>query len=145
MSIYIFTPQFSGEMTLKHLIATVFICFFQLFIFSAKAQSSVTVNKKEAAVTNSGGRGATVNKTGASATGNKGGAATINNTGTSIKNGNGAGVSADKQGAAAKSSNGNGASVGKKGVEVKGGSGGMTIDKRNLQIKSKSVNIKLGK
>ena len=70
---------------------------------------------------------------------------TVNKQGTSIKNHNGGGVSADKHGAAAKSSSGHGVGVDKHGVDVKGNKGGMEIHKKHFAIKSKNVNVHLGK
>jgi hypothetical protein len=71
--------------------------------------------------------------------------ATVNKQGASIKNHNGGGVSADKHGAAAKGSSGHGVGVDKHGLDVKGSKGGMGIHKKHFEIKSKHVNVHLGK
>lgn len=105
----------------------------------------VTVNNNGAGVKSSTGSGASVKKGEAKVTSANGGGSTINKSGASATNKNGAGVSAQKGQVQAKSSNGNGATVNNKGVNVKGSKGGMVIDKKKLEIKSKNVNIKLGK
>ena len=87
---------------------------------------------------------AVVNKQGASVNSSKGGGATANKQGTEIKNSRGAGVEAKKGEVSAKNSAGKGAEVNNKGVNVSGSKGGMTIDKKKLEIKSKKVNIKIG-
>lgn len=109
-----------------------FLFFFSAGIIHCAAQSpqekSVTVNKNESGVR-----------------GSNGGKATANQSGTEIKNSRGGGVEAKKGEVSAKSSSGTGAVVNNKGVQVKGKNGGMIIDKKKLEIKSKNVNIKLGK
>lgn len=70
---------------------------------------------------------------------------TVNNNGAKATNSKGGGVTAKKGEVTAKGNKGNGATANKKGLEVKGSKGGMTIEKKKLQIKSKNVNIKLGK
>lgn len=109
-----------------------FLFFFFAGIIHCIAQSSqqkgVTVNKNEAAIRSSNGSRAVANQSG-----------------TEIKNSRGGGVEAKKGEVSAKSSSGNGATANNKGVQVKGKNGGMTIDKKKLEIKSKNVNIKLGK
>jgi hypothetical protein len=72
--------------------------------------------------------GVKADKNGASAKGAKGGEAHIN-----------------QNGAAAKSSSGKGVEANKKGLDVKGSKGGMTIDKKKLEIKSKNVHVHVGK
>ncbi len=130
-------------------IKTILTAFTFLFITAvASAQTSgkgVTVNNSGAGVKSSTGSGATVKKGEAKVTSANGGGSTINNKGASATNKNGAGFSAQKGQVQAKSSNGNGATVNNKGVNVKGSKGGMVIDKKKLEIKSKNVNIKLGK
>ena len=71
--------------------------------------------------------------------------AAVNNQGAEIKNSKGGGVEAHKKEVSAKSSSGKGVEANKKGLEVKGSKGGMTIKKKKLEIKSKNVNVHLGK
>ena len=71
--------------------------------------------------------------------------ATVNNQGAAVKNSKGGGVEAKKHDVSAKGSSGHGVEANKKGMEVKGGKGGMTIQKKKLDIKSKNVNVHLGK
>lgn len=68
-----------------------------------------------------------------------------NNKGAAVKGKSGGGVVAEKQHVAAKGKTGNGVDVNKKGMEVKGTKGGMNIDKNGVHIKSKRVNVQLGK
>ena len=70
---------------------------------------------------------------------------TVNNKGASAKSSKGGGVEAKKQDVSAKSSSGHGVEANKKGLDVKGSKGGMTIQKKKLDIKSKNVNVHLGK
>lgn len=90
-------------------------------------------------------KGVSVNSKGAAVQSTNGGKAVANSNGSTVKNKNGGGVEAKKGEVSTKSSSGNGAAVNSKGVNVKGNNGGMTIDKNKLEIKSKAVNIKLGK
>lgn len=69
----------------------------------------------------------------------------VDNKGASAKNSKGGGVEVKKKDVSAKSSTGKGVEANKKGLEVKGNKGGMTIQKKKLEIKSKNVNIHLGK
>ncbi len=69
----------------------------------------------------------------------------VNNKGASATNSKGGGVVIKKQDVSAKGNKGNGVGVDKKGLEVKGTKGGMTTEKKSLQIKSKNLNVKLGK
>jgi hypothetical protein len=71
--------------------------------------------------------------------------ATVNNSGASAKNSKGGGVEAKKGDVSAKGSSGKGVEANKKGLDVKGSKGGMTIEKKKFEIKSKNVNINLGK
>ncbi len=71
--------------------------------------------------------------------------ANVNNSGASVKNSKGGGVEAKKHEVSAKGSSGHGVEANKKGMEVKGSKGGMTVQKKKLDIKSKNVNIHLGK
>lgn len=68
----------------------------------------------------------------------------VDNKGASAKSSKGGGVEVRKKQVIAKSSSGKGVEANKKGLQVKGSKGGMTIDKKKLEIKSKNVNIKLG-
>jgi hypothetical protein len=70
---------------------------------------------------------------------------TVNNKGAAVKNSKGGGVGAKKQDVSAKSSSGKGMEANKKGLDVKGSKGGMTIRKKKVEIKSKNVNVHLGK
>ena len=70
---------------------------------------------------------------------------TLNNKGAAAKSSKGGGVEVHKKEVSAKSSSGKGVEANKKGLEVKGSKGGMTIKKKKLEIKSKNVNIHLGK
>ncbi|MES2621786.1 MAG: hypothetical protein V4615_13130 [Bacteroidota bacterium] len=105
-------------------ILLILVCFFSATVF---AQQGVNVDNK-----------------GASAKSKSGGGAVVNSKGSEIKNSKGGGVEAHKNQVAAKSSSGKGVEANKKGVQVKGSKGGMTINKKKLEIKSKNVNIKLG-
>ena len=69
----------------------------------------------------------------------------VNNKGASAKNSKGGGVEAKKQDVSAKSSSGKGVEANKKGLDVKGSKGGMTVQKKKVEIKSKNVNVHLGK
>ncbi len=70
---------------------------------------------------------------------------TVNNKGAAAKSSKGGGVEAHKGQVAAKSSSGRGVEANKKGLEVKGSKGGMTIQKKRLDIKGKNTNIHFGK
>jgi hypothetical protein len=69
----------------------------------------------------------------------------VDNKGASAKNSKGGGVEAKKHDVSAKSSSGKGVEATNKGMEVKGSKGGMTIQKKKLEIKSKNVKVHLGK
>lgn len=69
----------------------------------------------------------------------------VDNKGASAKNSKGGGVEVKKNDVSAKSSSGKGVEANKKGLDVKGKKGGMTIQKKKLEIKSKNVNVHLGK
>jgi hypothetical protein len=69
----------------------------------------------------------------------------VNNKGASVKNSKGGGVEAKKHDVSAKGSSGKGVEATNKGLDVKGSKGGMTIQKKKLEIKSKNVNVHLGK
>jgi hypothetical protein len=69
----------------------------------------------------------------------------VDNKGMDAKNAKGGGLAVHKQQVAAKSSTGKGVEANKKGLDVKGSKGGMKIEKKKLEIKSKNVNIHLGK
>ena len=69
----------------------------------------------------------------------------VNNKGASVKNSKGGGVEAKKHDVSAKSSSGKGVEATNTGLDVKGSKGGMTIQKKKLEIKSKNVNVHLGK
>lgn len=69
----------------------------------------------------------------------------VNNNGAAIKNSKGGGVEAKKHDVSAKGSSGHGVEATNKGMDVKGKKGGMTIQKKKLEIKSKNVNVHLGK
>ncbi|MFN8323423.1 MAG: hypothetical protein U0T74_12250 [Chitinophagales bacterium] len=102
-------------------------------------------NQTHVAAQNSNSKSvATVNKNGATVSSSKGGGAKANSSGAEIKNKNGAGVEAKKGEVSAKSSSGKGVEANKKGVSATGSKGGLTIDKKKLEIKSKKVNIKIG-
>ena len=70
---------------------------------------------------------------------------TVNNKGAAAKNSKGGGVEVKKHDVSAKGSTGKGVEANKKGLDVKGSKGGMTIQKKKLEIKSKNVNVHLGK
>ena len=69
----------------------------------------------------------------------------VDSKGASAKNSKGGGVEVKKKDVSAKSSTGKGVEANKKGLEVKGSKGGMTVQKKKLEIKSKNVNVHLGK
>lgn len=71
--------------------------------------------------------------------------ATVNNKGAAIKNSKGGGVEAKKHDVSAKGSSGKGVEATNKGLDVKGSKGGMTVQKKKVEIKSKNVNVHLGK
>jgi hypothetical protein len=70
---------------------------------------------------------------------------TVNNKGAAAKNSKGGGVEAKKHDVSAKGSSGHGVEANKKGMDVKGSKGGMSIQKKKFEIKSKNVNVHLGK
>ena len=70
---------------------------------------------------------------------------TVNNKGMAAKGSKGGGLEIHKRQVSAKSSTGKGVEANKKGLDVKGRKGGMTIQKKKLEIKSKRFNVKLGK
>ncbi|MCW3125666.1 MAG: hypothetical protein JWO03_1324 [Bacteroidetes bacterium] len=69
----------------------------------------------------------------------------VNNKGAEAKSSKGGGVEVHKKQVAAKSSSGKGVEANKKGLDVKGSKGGMTVEKKKLDIHSKKVNVHLGK
>jgi hypothetical protein len=69
----------------------------------------------------------------------------VSNKGATIKNSKGGGVAAQKHDVSAKGSTGKGVEANKKGLDVKGSKGGMAIQKKKFEIKSKNVNVHLGK
>lgn len=68
-----------------------------------------------------------------------------NNKGASVKGTSGGGVTLEKRHVEAKGKSGNGVDVNKKGLQVKGTKGGMDITKNGVKVKSKKLNIQLGK
>ena len=107
-------------------------------------QKGVTATNKGAAVSNGKGGGVEIKKKEAAVTSSKGGGAAVNNKGAEAKNKNGAGVEVHKHQVSAENSHGHGVEANKKGLDVKGSKGGMTVEKKHLQIKGKGVNINLG-
>ncbi|MBL0308275.1 MAG: hypothetical protein IPP77_00800 [Bacteroidetes bacterium] len=111
----------------------------------SSAKKGVEINNKSGTVSGTKGGKAEVKKGEAGVQGRNGGKAVVNNKGTEIKNQRGAGVEAKKGTVGAHNSRGSGIGVDKKGLEIKNSKGGMTLEKRKFQIKSKRVNINLGK
>ena len=69
----------------------------------------------------------------------------VNNKGMDAKNSKGGGLEVHKKQVAVKGNSGKGVEANKKGLDVKGSKGGMTIQKKKLEIKGKNTNIHFGK